>query len=220
MSQALAAPDLALRLAAGEAVLFPTDTLPALAAVPAAAAALWHLKQRPADRPLILMGADLNQLIASLPGPWHQDWLDQAQRCWPGAVTLVLPICGACTEALHPGGASLGLRVPACGPARELLRLSGPLATTSANRSGEAPATSAQEATAAFPDLSILAPLPWPLGSGQASTVLAWSPSAGIGDAPFWRVLRGGTTTAPSPTAPVWVHHAPGDGPPQRSGGD
>ncbi|MEI6616953.1 MAG: Sua5/YciO/YrdC/YwlC family protein [Cyanobium sp. ELA507] len=197
MSRAFAAADLALRLAAGDPVLFPTDTLPALAAVPAAAAALWRLKERPADKPLILMGADLNQLLAYLPGPWPQAWLDQAQHCWPGAVTLVLPITGPCTEALHPGGASLGLRVPACAPARELLRLSGPLATTSANRSGQEPATTAEEAALAFPDLARLAPLPWPCGSGQASTVLAWAPGDGPGAAPSWQVLRGGQTPAP-----------------------
>ena len=43
--------DLAQRLAAGEAALFPTDTLPALAARPAQAAELWRLKQRPSDKP-------------------------------------------------------------------------------------------------------------------------------------------------------------------------
>lgn len=141
MDRALGAADLASRLRAGEPALFPTDTLPALAAVPAAAAELWQLKRRPADKPLILMAADLEQLLAWLGESWPAQapnvWLEQARRCWPGAFTLVLPIGGPCTEALHPGGASLGLRIPACEPARELLRLSGPLATTSANRSGD-----------------------------------------------------------------------------------
>ena len=54
---------LAKCLAEGQAVLFPTDTLPALASRPETAALLWRLKQRPADKPLILMGADLPQLI-------------------------------------------------------------------------------------------------------------------------------------------------------------
>ena len=129
--------ELVRRLAAGEAVLFPTDTLPALACRPEAAALLWRLKQRPADKPLILMGADLPQLIEALGVPWQEAWLEQARLSWPGAVTLVLPITGALTDHLHPGGTSLGLRVPACQRARELLRLSGPLATTSANRSGQ-----------------------------------------------------------------------------------
>jgi L-threonylcarbamoyladenylate synthase len=187
--------DLARCLAAGEAVLFPTDTLPALACRPAAAALLWRLKQRPADKPLILMGADLPQLIAVLGVAWQEAWLEQARRSWPGAVTLVLPVTGALTDHLHPGGTSLGLRVPACEPARELLRLSGPLATTSANRSGQPPATTAAEAACQFPGLALLEPLPWPPGSGQASTVLAWRGEERCDDP--WAVLRSGATPAP-----------------------
>jgi L-threonylcarbamoyladenylate synthase len=183
------------RLEAGEAVLFPTDTLPALACRPDAAALLWRLKQRPADKPLILMGADLPQLIAVLGVPWQEAWLERARRCWPGAFTLVLPLTGALTAHLHPGGTSLGLRVPACERARELLRLSGPLATTSANRSGQPPATTAAEAARQFPALALLEPLPWPPGSGQASTVLAWRGEGGGGDP--WTVLRSGAPQPP-----------------------
>ena len=49
----LPAPDLAARLQEGWPGLFPTDTLPALAAAPGHAHRLWTLKQRPADKPLI-----------------------------------------------------------------------------------------------------------------------------------------------------------------------
>jgi L-threonylcarbamoyladenylate synthase len=187
--------ELAERLAAGEAALFPTDTLPALAARPEAAGLLWKLKQRPADKPLILMGADLSQLVEVLGVPWQQPWLEQARRCWPGAVTLVLPISGVLTARLHPGGSSLGLRVPACVPAQELLHRTGPLATTSANRSGRPAATTAAEAAAQFPDLGLLEPLPWPEGSGQASTVLAWQ-GHGPGASEPWAVLRPGASAA------------------------
>jgi L-threonylcarbamoyladenylate synthase len=181
-------------LRAGGAALFPTDTLPALATRPEAAGLLWRLKERPAHKPLILMGADLGQLQEALAAPWHEAWLAQARSGWPGALTLVLPHSGPLAEALHPGGASLGLRVPACERARELLRRTGPLATTSANRSGDPPARDAAEAGRLFPELPRLAPLPWPPGSGQASTVLAWEPrpAAGAGGTgpPGWRVLR------------------------------
>ncbi len=188
---ALLCDELASRLRCGAAALFPTDTLPALAAIPAAAAQLWPLKQRPAEKPLILMAADLDPLLELLGIPWEPAWLEQAERSWPGAVTLVLPIQGEITQALHPGGTTLGLRIPACTQARELLRSSGPLATTSANRSGAEPARDAQEAARQFPDLPLLAPLPWPAGSGVASRVIAWEegwrelrPGAGIGSPP------------------------------------
>lgn len=187
----LAAPDLALHLRAGGAGLFPTDTVPALAASPAAAQSLWRLKQRPIDKPLILMGADLQQLRQLLAIPWRPGWLQMAEQSWPGAVTLVLPITGPITEWLHPGGRSLGLRVPDCAAARDLLRLSGPLATTSVNRSGEPAALDALAAARGFPELPLLAPIPWPACRGQASRVLAWREASGECQEE-WQELRPG----------------------------
>jgi len=191
MSQVLNAEALSVRLAAGEAVLFPTDTLPALACAPSVAPLLWRLKCRPPDKPLILMGADLGQLVGLLGVPWHSEWLEQAHRCWPGATTLVLPIAGPLVQVLNPGGASLGLRVPAAPLACDLLRRSGPLATTSANPSGASPASDADQAAAAFPGLALLAPRPWPPGSGSPSRVLAWREPADSALEP-WQVLRPG----------------------------
>ena len=167
----LAAAAMADHLRAGGAALLPTDTVPALAIRPERAAHLWERKRRPPDKPLILMGADLEQLRSLLALPWPEAWLQEARLHWPGALTLVLPIRGALTEHLHPGGTTLGLRVPACAPMQELLRLSGPLATTSANLSGQPAALRAEEAAAQFPDLPLLGPLPWPAASGQASAV-------------------------------------------------
>ena len=177
--QVLAADELADRLVAGSAALFPTDTVPALAACPGAAAQLWQLKQRPARKPMILMGADAEALFAALGQPIAPQWRAMAERCWPGAVTLVLPARGALAQALHGEvdgeGASLGLRIPACPEALALLRRSGPLATTSANRSHEPPCRTAEAAAALFAAIPLLGPLPWPGGSGQPSSVLAWT---------------------------------------------
>jgi L-threonylcarbamoyladenylate synthase len=128
---------LAERLIDGAVALMPTDTLPALAARPPFASRIWELKQRPLEKPLILMGADLAQLEPVLGMPWRAEWLAMAALGWPGPLTLVLPACGSLVEQLHPGGASLGLRIPASACARELLRCSGVLATTSANPSGD-----------------------------------------------------------------------------------
>jgi L-threonylcarbamoyladenylate synthase len=189
MTTFLSASDLAARLEAGEAALFPTDTLVALAALPEHAAQIWQLKQRPPDKPLILMGADLSQLLQHTPGvEWPSDALELARQHWPAALTLVLPATGALVQFLNPGGSSLGLRVPACPLAQGLLRRSGPLATTSANRSGEPPATTAAAAALCFGEqgVPLLGPAPWPAPSGEASTVVAWQPDG-------WRMLRAGS---------------------------
>lgn len=190
-SSVLETSDLAPRLLAGAVALMPTDTLPALIASPEHASKIWELKARPVSKPLILMGADLQQLLPVLGLPWHDEWLALAERGWPGALTLVLPARGRVVEWLHPGGRDLGLRIPACPLARELLRHAGPLATTSANLSGQSPATTAEQARRAFPSLPLLGPLPWPPAGGQASTVLAWQAPAGSGSG-CWRVVRSG----------------------------
>jgi L-threonylcarbamoyladenylate synthase len=166
-----------------EPVIFPTDTVPALASRPLAAQHIWTLKQRPLHKPLILMGADLAQLQQALARPWLQEWFEEAERVWPGPVTLVLPLSGPLCQALNPGGETLGLRVPACAMTQELLRQAGPLATTSVNRSGEPPALTVLEANLQFPEVSLLGPLPWPPCSGIPSEVRAWRQGG-------WNVMR------------------------------
>ena len=183
----LAAPDLVLRLHAGEAAIIPTDTLPGLAVIPAQAQTLWRLKRRPADKPLILMGATVDDLLHEVAVACHREVEALAERYWPGALTLVLPARdGGAACHLNPGGRTLGCRIPACEQTRALLQISGPLATTSANRSGEPSSTTAAEAALVFPAVAQLGPQPWPEPSGQASTVLVW-----VGDG-RWRMARRG----------------------------
>ncbi len=194
----LAAAQLARCLREGAAGLFPTDTLPALAACPEAAAQLWELKGRPSQKPVILMGSDPDELLAQLGLPVLPAWRQLAQAHWPGGLTLVLPARGPVLAQLNPDGHSLGLRVPACPMALELLTLTGPLATTSANRSGEPSCQSAAEAQRCFPALPLLGPIPWPAGCGQASTVVSWREDGS------WEVLRQGalrlSASSSSPT--------------------
>ena len=183
----LAASDLALRLRAGEAAIIPTDTLPGLAVIPEHAQTLWRLKRRPADKPLILMGASVNDLFQEVAVACHREVEALVERYWPGALTLVLPARdGGAACHLNPGGATLGCRIPDCEQTRGLLQLSGPLATTSANRSGEPASMTAAEAARCFPNVAQLSPQPWPQPSGQASTVLVWVEEG------RWRMLRRG----------------------------
>ena len=183
----LAATDLALRLRAGDAAIIPTDTLPGLAVIPDQAQTLWRLKCRPAEKPLILMGASVDDLLSEVAVSCHREVEALAERYWPGALTLVVPARdGGAGRYLNPGGTTLGCRIPACEQTRALLEISGPLATTSANRSGEPASMTAAEAAIYFPDVAQLGPQPWPQHSGQASTVLVW---LGGGR---WRMARRG----------------------------
>ncbi len=126
----------------GEVIGIATDTVYGLACDPADSAAVdrvYAIKRRPAVLELILMAGathDLDGLV---------HWTPAARRLasafWPGPLSLVLPVGGR-RLAIPRRGATLSVRVPDHGTLRELLGRSGPLATTSANRHGEAPVTS------------------------------------------------------------------------------
>ena len=189
--QLMAVDEIAGHLRGGGAALLPTDTLPALACSPPSAAQIWTLKQRPQDKPLILIAADVSDLLELTSDIVREDARPLADRYWPGPLTLVLPAEGTLTNHLNPGRDTLGMRIPACALTRSLLARSGPLATTSANRSGATSSRTAEQAASAFPGLPLLAPLPWPEPSGLASTVLKWT-SPGC-----WQMLRQGAVMLP-----------------------
>jgi len=178
--------DLAAKLKIGSLALFPTDTLPALCSYPKYSKKIWSIKKRPLNKPLILMGGCLEDLFELVRPCAIEDGLKIAKNYWPGALTIVLPTIGNTSDYLNCNTDSLGFRVPALKIARDLLLKTGPLATTSANISGNPPVKDALEASIQFPRIPMLAPVPWPRGSGMASTVIEW-------DEGKWKLLRAGS---------------------------
>jgi L-threonylcarbamoyladenylate synthase len=184
---------------AGQLVSFPTDTVPALAARSDRAELIFTAKQRSPDKPLILMGASLEDLMPYVLGSAVEleAWRALARRYWPGALTLVLPASVAVPPAMNPlDPSTIGLRVPDCAIAREILAQTGPLATTSANLSGQPPLQRLAEIDRAFDGVLTLDPEaigPLPPASGLPSTVAKW-----IGDR--WEILRQGSVNLQLPT--------------------
>lgn len=166
---------------------FATDTLPALAAHPSRAHLIYQIKARSLEKPLILMAADIDQLWPYLSGTDtdRQTWTALMASHWPGALTLVLPASDRLPPSMNPkGDGTIGVRIPNHHQARTILRATGPLATTSVNRSGQPALTTPATIAAQFPEL--LLPEDFgAAGSGQASTVLNWN---GAG----WDILRQG----------------------------
>ncbi|MGC1185710.1 MAG: L-threonylcarbamoyladenylate synthase [Candidatus Dormiibacterota bacterium] len=137
----------------GGVIGFPTDTVYGLACSPrdlGAVERLYQIKSRPAHQPLILMAASVAEI--KLFSNWTLAADDLSQRFWPGPLTLIVRATTA-GEACR-GAGTLGVRIPAHQVALELLRRSGPLATTSANRHGGSPATDAMAAVRNLPGLS------------------------------------------------------------------
>ena len=178
--------DLALKLKKGSLALFPTDTLPALSSYPKYSKKIWTIKKRPSNKPLILMGACLDDLFEFVQPCAFEDGLKLAKKYWPGALTIVLPTIGNFAKNLNCNSNSLGFRVPDLRLARDFLMETGPLATTSANISGQSPVKDALEASIQFPGIPILGPVPWPNSSGMASTVIEWNEGE-------WKLLRAGS---------------------------
>lgn len=139
-------------LGAGRLIVLPTDTVYGLAALPhapGAVDALFRAKGRAEDKPIPILGASRDDLDAVAVMDARSRRL--AERFWPGPLTLVLPRAPRFDVDLGKGDPStVAVRVPAHALALELLRLAGPLAVTSANRSGKPPATTLGEARAAL----------------------------------------------------------------------
>lgn len=202
--------ELVTAVQAGELVSFPTDTVPALAAQPEAGDRIYTAKERSPDKPLILMGASLNDLLPYITGTDDElaQWGAIAAQYWPGALTLVLPASDCLPAAMNPQGTgTVGVRVPNHPLARHLLSHTGPLATTSANRSGQPPLETMTAIAASFPQVFTLStaaqteiyraiggelpPPDQPQGSGLPSTVARWQNGG-------WAILRSGAVALPS----------------------
>ena len=178
--------ELAYKVREGSLAIFPTDTLPAIGACPTNAKKIWEIKKRPITKPLILMGGCLDDLFEFVQPSAVEDGIKMAKNYWPGPLTIILPTIGSFSNYMNQDSNMLGLRVPDSQLARELLLKTGPLATTSANISGEAPVKDAIEASIKFPNVPILTPIPWPKPSGMASTIISWNNGN-------WSLLRSGS---------------------------
>lgn len=133
----------------GGLVALPTDTVYGLAARYDHAAAIERLyaaKERSPNKAIaVLIGemAQLKQVAENLSALAYR----LAQHFWPGALTLVVAKHAGLPHNLSPLP-TIGVRMPDHSFARELLRLAGPLATTSANLSGGPNPRDAQEVLA------------------------------------------------------------------------
>jgi L-threonylcarbamoyladenylate synthase len=186
--------ELAAAACSGQLICFPTDTVPGLATCPEAAAAIYAAKQRAFEKPLILMAANAEALWPFVQGKpeTQQIWQAVAAKHWPGALTLVLPASDCLPQAVNPiNPMTIGIRVPNWPIAQQILAQTGPLATTSLNRSGQEPLEELEAIATEFP--TVLTPTPelWVLPHCQdrlPSTVAQWTEQG-------WSILRQGAVT-------------------------
>jgi L-threonylcarbamoyladenylate synthase len=136
--------DAVAALRAGELVVYPTETFYGIAADPFSPSALeklFAIKARDPQKPIALIAADAPmafEIAREIPSIARLF----ADAFWPGALTIVLPArAGFPAQLVGPDG-GVGVRVSPHPIARALSeKLGRPITATSANRSGETPAS-------------------------------------------------------------------------------
>lgn len=131
----------------GALVAIPTETVYGLAADARnaeAVASIFTAKGRPADNPLIVHIASLNELdrLAAEVPPVARAL---AEAYWPGPLTMIFRKQDDVPDAVTAGLSTVAVRMPSHPVARRLIELSGcSLAAPSANRSGSPSPTDAR----------------------------------------------------------------------------
>jgi L-threonylcarbamoyladenylate synthase len=183
-------------LAVHRIVAYPTDTLYGLAVDPRSDEAverLYTVKGRQAGVPIPLIAGSLEQ--AQELAAFSDAELRVARAFWPGPLTIVLQPRHPVSRRVLGGGRTVAVRVPANSIACALASAFGFCITaTSANRSGEAPARSADAAMTALGDAIDLVLDGGPSEAGPASTIVEIEASGArlvrAGAVAFDRVLK------------------------------
>ena len=142
-------------LKAGRLVVMPTDTVYGIGADAfdsAAVSALLAAKGRGRDMPVgVLVGSwhTIEGLVYAMPDGAR----DLIRAFWPGALSLVVVQAPSLQWDLGDARGTVMLRMPLHPVAIELLREVGPMAVSSANVSGQPPATDAGDARRQLGDL-------------------------------------------------------------------
>ncbi|MCK6066927.1 MULTISPECIES: L-threonylcarbamoyladenylate synthase [Microbacterium] len=180
-------------LSRGELVVLPTDTVYGIAAdafnaraVAGLLAAKGRGRQQPP--PVLVAGVStLRALVADLPEPVER----LVETFWPGGLTIVLPSQPSLSWDLGETRGTVAVRMPAHRIALELLEETGPLAVSSANRTGAPAAVTIDEARDMLGESVGVYLDDGPSHTGIASTIVDATRLVG-GDEPLVRVLREG----------------------------
>lgn len=131
--------EIARTLARGGVAILPTDTiygLHARASDDAAVARIAAIKGRDDTKPFIVLAATIDDL-SPLGVTAAPETLAVLGTIWPAPLTAILPIATAI--AASRGANTLAVRIPDLPWLQNLLRRTGPLVSTSVNRSGDPP---------------------------------------------------------------------------------
>ena len=173
-------------LKTGKPLIFQTDTLPAIGCIPKFSDMIYKIKKRQRNKALILMGAQIQQVLGYVDKVAKDDFQKIAEKFWPGPLTIIIPISKNKNLNFISNENTLGLRIPDSLTARSLILKAGPLATSSANISGLNTSFNAESVSKDLPEVDLLGPVPWEECSGLGSTIISWAKDG------KWRLVREG----------------------------
>ena len=173
----------------GLPIIFQTDTLPAIGCLPKFSETIYQIKKRDRQKPLILMGSEKMQLTDFVDHSAIEDYENVASKYWPGPLTIIIPVKESKKKFVTSKNLTLGLRIPNSNMAQSLMKITGPLLTSSANISGNQGSLTPEEISLDFPNVDILGPIPWDKCSGSASTIISWVKYKN------WELIRKGQTS-------------------------
>ena len=158
----------------GQLVVLPTDTVYGIGADAfdkAAVADLLAAKGRGRDMPVpVLVGSwtTIEGLVTTV----GRRTRDLVEAFWPGGLTLVVEHAPTLDWDLGDARGTVAIRMPLHPVAIELLETTGPMAVSSANRSGHPPALTAVQAREQLGDDVALYLEAGPAATGVASTIV------------------------------------------------
>lgn len=171
----------------GELVVLPTDTVYGLgcdAFSPEGVEALLYAKGRGRDMPVpVLVGSA--RTLGGLTGTLSPAAERLVEAFWPGALTLVVRQAASLVWDLGDTRGTVAVRMPLHPVALDVLRAVGPMAVSSANRTGEPPATTCDDAVTQLGDAVCVYLDGGPTGAPVPSSIVDLS-------GPVPRLLRAG----------------------------
>lgn len=138
----------------GKVIAFPTDTVYGVGALIDdldAIEKIYEIKKRDYSKPLAILASSVLDIMPYIKLT-NQDILKIMEKYWPGALTIIFKKSENVKDGLNPGFDTIAFRIPNSTHALELLKKTGPLATTSVNISGSLPLNDYNEIEEAFGD--------------------------------------------------------------------
>jgi L-threonylcarbamoyladenylate synthase len=140
----------------GEVIVVPTDTVYGVAVsptLPGGVDRVVAVKGRERTSPPPFLIGDIDQVWPLVAAGSDTDGVHALlDTFWPGGLTVVLPVNPNLSWDIGETGGTIAVRMPDEPVLQALLRLSGPLAVTSANLTGQPPCESAYAARDVFGD--------------------------------------------------------------------